>query len=73
MENCVLSAQNNAELSDMLRRIVNQNLSNLTAESVRAITQCLMRDMQSQQDNREMRNKIYMYWVEDEIKRGENL
>ena len=73
VENCVLSAQNNAELSDMLRRIVNQNLSNLTAESVRAITQCLMRDMQSQQDNREMRNKIYMYWVEDEIKRGENL
>lgn len=73
VENCILSAQNNAELSDMLRRIVNQNLSNLTAESVRVITQCLMRDMKSQQNNREMRNKIYMCWVEDEIKRGENL
>lgn len=73
VENCITSAQNNAELSDMLHRIVNQNLSNLTAESVRAITQCLMRDMQSQQDNREMRNKIYARWVEDEIKQRGNL
>lgn len=67
VENCVISATDNFELSNMLHRIINQNLANINDESIRAISQCLMRDMASRQDKREMRNKVYQSWVEDEL------
>ena len=64
VENCVVSVKNNDELSDMLKKIISQNLSEISEERIIALSQCLMKDMSSQEEEKEIREKLYMQWVE---------
>lgn len=70
VENCVVSVKDNDELSAMLKKIISQNLSEISEERIIALSQCLMKDMSSQEEEKEIREKLYMQWVEFVRKRG---
>lgn len=70
VENYVVSVKDNDELSDMLKKIISQNLSEISEERIIALSQCLMKDMSSQEEEKEIREKLYMQWVEFVRKRG---
>ena len=65
VENSVINAQNNEELTEMLTRIVDQYLPNLDHTVKLVVDQCFLKDLASVRENREQRNKIYKNWVDD--------
>ena len=70
VENCVISATNNNELTNMLARIVLDNFPEATIPKILTLSQCFMKDMSSQQDESEIRQRLYMQWV-DSVREGE--
>lgn len=64
IENCVLNAKSNHELTEMLTRIVCQIFYEASNEMVLTLSQCFMKDMSSQQEEAEIREKLYMQWVD---------
>ena len=63
VENCVLTAADNDELTNMLRKIVLQISPEASKAKVIALSQCFMKDMSTQQDEIEIRRKLYVKWV----------
>lgn len=71
VENCVLSASDNEEMTSMLFKIADQNLPGAEPEVMLALSQCFMKDMSVQEEENEMRRRIYFHWV-DSMREGEN-
>ena len=69
VENCVLTAKTNDELSEMLTRIVGQCYPNAPEPVVLTLSQCLMKDMSLQNDESEVREQLYMKWVDSVCER----
>jgi len=64
VENSVVTAIDNDELTDMLNRIVSQVIDAPTEQITIALSQCLMKDMSIQQNELEVREKIYLNWIQ---------
>ncbi|WP_195927227.1 ATP-binding protein [Turicibacter sanguinis] len=73
VENCVISATNNNELTNMLVRIVLDNFPEATIPQILTLSQCFMKDMSAQQDESEIRQRLYMQWVDSVRERGMKL
>lgn len=73
VENCVISARDNDELTQMLTKIVFQNFPDVSVNEAIALCQCFMKDMSVQQEEQEMREKIYLSWVESVRMRRKNI
>lgn len=63
VENCVLTAADDDELTNMLRKIVLQISPEASKAKIIALSQCFMKDMSTQQDESEIRQKLYVKWV----------
>lgn len=64
VENCVVTAADNDELTDLLGRIVRQAAAPASEALTIALSQCFMKDMSSQQEEWETREKIYLNWIQ---------
>ena len=64
VENSVVTAIDNDELTDMLNRLVSQVIDAPTEQITIALSQCLMKDMSIQQNELEVREKIYLNWIQ---------
>lgn len=69
IENSVVTAIDNNELTDMLVRIVKQLFDNPSEQFIIALSQCFMKDMSTQQDETEVREKIYLNWIQSMVER----
>jgi len=67
VESYVATSVNNSELTRKLAGLVNQFVSHASEEVTLAVSQCLMKDISVQQEESEVREQIYMQWI-DEIK-----
>lgn len=63
VENCVLAATSNEELTSMLENIVFQVSPGASRSKILAMSQCFMKDMSVQQEESEIRRKIYTRWI----------
>ena len=63
VENCVLTAADDDELTNMLRKIALQISPEASKAKIIALSQCFMKDMSTQQDESEIRQKLYVKWV----------
>lgn len=70
VENCVLTAADDDELTNMLRKIVLQISPEASKAKIIALSQCFMKDMSTQQDESEVRQKLYVKWVNHIKERG---
>lgn len=70
IENCVLTASDDNELTNMLRKIVLQISPEASNEKIIPLSQCFMKDMSTQQEENEIRQKIYAKWVNFIKQRG---
>lgn len=64
IENSVVTAIDNNELTYMLAKIVKQLFDNPSENLIIALSQCFMKDMSTQQDETEIREKIYLNWIQ---------
>lgn len=62
IENIVLSSNDLSELSDELSNLMNETLPDTSNEVKDVITECLMKDMSLQSDERNIREGIYHEW-----------
>lgn len=70
IENIVLTAIDNKQLTDMLAIIVNNVIEN-PSEAVRiTLSQCFMKDMSVQKEEAETREKIYLNWIQSVVEGG---
>ena len=53
----------------MLGRIVKQLFDNPSEPFIIALSQCFMKDMSTQQDETEIREKIYLNWIQSVVER----
>lgn len=63
VENCVLSASDDAELTEMLEKIVLKISPDASHAKIIALSQCFLKDMSLQPDESEVRTGIYAKWV----------
>lgn len=70
VENCVLSATDDADLTAMLEKIVRQISPDASKSKILALSQCFMKDMSTKQEEAEIRKKLYIKWVNYIKKRG---
>ena len=63
VEDCVLTATDYDELTYMLREIVLQISPKASDAKIIVLSQCFMKDMSIQQDESEIRKKLYIKWV----------
>ena len=70
VENSVLTAVDDDELTNMLRKIVLQISPESSKAKVIVLSQCFMKDMSTQQDENEIRQKLYKKWVKYIKERG---
>lgn len=70
VENCVLTAADNDELTNMLKGIVQKLSPEASKAKTIALSQCFMKDMSTQPDESETRQKLYINWVDHIKKRG---
>lgn len=64
VESCVSTSANNAELTEKLARLVNQFVSQPSEEVTLAISQCLMKEISGHEEESEVRERIYMQWID---------
>ena len=69
VENIVISSSNNIELTSELSKLLDNQLTNLSAEVKLTLIQCFMKDMSIQKVDSDIREKIYKYWF-DSITEG---
>ncbi|WP_281884882.1 ATP-binding protein [Paenibacillus sp. YYML68] len=65
VESFVTTSVNNTELTRRLATLVEQFVSPASEEVILAISQCLMKDISAQQEESEIRERIYMQWIDD--------
>lgn len=70
IENCVLTAAGDEELTNTLRKVVLQISPEASKAKIIALSQCFMKDMSTQQDESEIRKKLYVKWVNFIKERG---
>lgn len=70
VENCVLTAANDEDLTNMLRKIVLQISPEASNEKSIVLSQCFMKDMSAQQEESEIRQKLYVKWMNYIKERG---
>lgn len=63
VENCVLSSNSNTELTEMLKKVVFRISPEASKAKTIVLCQCFMKDMSSQKDENELRQKIYLKWI----------
>ena len=63
VENCVLSASDATELTEMLEKIVLKISPDASYAKIIALSQCFLKDMSLQSDESEVRTGIYAKWV----------
>ena len=63
VENCVLTAADDGELTNMLQKIALQISPEASKAKIIVMSQCFMKDMSSQQEESEIRQKLYVKWV----------
>lgn len=64
IENSVLSAHDNQELTEELEKIVLQMFPDAQKDVVLTLSQCFMKDMSLQKDENEIRRGIYKNWID---------
>lgn len=64
VENCVLIAKDNDQLTDMLDSFIERSLFEVSDEIKLAIEHCFMKDMSVQRDETGIKEKLYMQWAE---------
>lgn len=69
VEKCVLSAEDNDELTNMLSKIVLQIFPDASYKEIRTLSHCFMEDMSRQQGENVTRRHLYLEWAEH-IKEG---
>lgn len=62
IENCVLTASDYAELTNMLNKIVFQISPEASKAKIIVLSQCFMKDMSMQQEESEIRKELYAKW-----------
>lgn len=70
IEHCVLTAVDDEELTNMLKKVVLQISPDASKSKTIALSQCFMKDMSIQQDESEIRAKLYIKWVHYIKERG---
>ncbi len=70
VENCVVTAEDNSELTELLTGIIRQVTEDFSEEATMVLSQCLMRDMSIQQEENEIREKIYLNWLQSAVERN---
>lgn len=70
VKNCVLTAADYDELTDMLRKIVLQISPEASKKKIIALSQCFMKDMSIQPDESDIRQKLYVKWTDYIKERG---
>lgn len=63
VENCVLSATDDADLTAMLDKIASQFYPDASRAKILALSQAFMKDMSVQQEETDIRSKLYAHWV----------
>lgn len=63
VEKCVLMASDNYELSSELAKIVHDLLPDASEGQILTLSQCMMKDMSIQQEEMEIRQRIYRAWI----------
>lgn len=70
VENVVITAIDNKQLTDMLAILVNKILEK-PSDAVRiTLSQCFMKDMSAQKEEAETREKIYLSWIQSVVEGG---
>ena len=69
VENCVLKASDNDELTKMLKEITKQIVPLVSDDTLLTLLQCFMRDMSTSSDESEIKLRIYSSWFNDILKR----
>lgn len=64
VENCVLTSQNNAELTERLAKIVSDSIPEVVNDVSLAISQCLMKGVSTEKEEIEFREEIYKKWID---------
>ena len=72
VESSVVTAMDNDELTDMLNTIVSQVMNAPTEQVTITLSQCFMKDMSIQQNELEIREKIYANWIRSVVGRSFN-
>lgn len=70
VKNCVLTAADYDELTDMLRKIVLRISPEASKKKIIALSQCFMKDMSIQPDESDIRQKLYVKWTDYIKERG---
>lgn len=70
VENSVVTAMDNDELTDMLATIVEQLIESPSESLIIALSQCFMKDMSTQQEECDTREKIYLNWIQSVVERS---
>ena len=70
IENCVLTATDYDELTDMLRKIVLQISPESSKAKIRALSQCFIKDISTQQSKSEIEQMLYIKWTDHIKERG---
>lgn len=65
VENYVCTSVNNSELTGKLARLVNQYVPQSSEQVTLAISHCLMKEVSVQQEESEVRERIYKQWIDD--------
>jgi hypothetical protein len=73
VENIVVTAMDNEELTEKLGRVVELCINSPSEPLKIALSQCFMKDMSTQQEEREMREKIYLNWFKSVVERSRGL
>ena len=63
----------NEELTEKLGRVVELCINSPSEPLKIALSQCFMKDMSTQQEEREMREKIYLNWIKSVVERSRGL
>lgn len=64
VENIVFNSVNNEELTERLAALVNRFISNVSEEVSLTLSQCLMKEISVQQEESEVRERLYMQWID---------
>lgn len=73
VENCIVMASDNNELSRLLADIIYQFIPKALEGQVLTLSQCMMKDMSTHQEETEIRQNIYKNWVNSVKKGGRKL
>lgn len=69
VENIVLAASDDNDLTSALRKMVEQLIPGASGEAALTLCQCFMKDMSIQKDESDLRQRLYQHWF-DSVTKG---